>query len=60
MVETVADVMSFHNAGVALRKSANALIPIMYQIAHKQQHQFQLQQDLLFLDPLVSQLNTFF
>ena len=53
MVETVVDVMSAYYT-VALWKIANVLIPIMYQLAHKQQHQFQL-----FLDPLVSQLNFF-
>ena len=58
MVETVVDVMSAYYT-VALWKIANALIPIMYQLAHKQQHQFQLQRALLFLDPLVSQLNIF-
>ena len=59
MVETVVDVMSAHNT-VALH--ATALIPMeagVEQLAHKQQHQFQLQQALLFLDPLVIQL-TFF
>ena len=61
MVETVVDVMSTHNT-VTLH--ATALIPMeagVEQHAHKQQHQFQLQQALLFLlDPLVSQLNIFF
>ena len=60
MVETVVDVMSAHNT-VALH--ATALIPMeagVEQLVHKQQQQFQLQQALLFLDPLVSQLNIFF
>ena len=60
MVETVVDVMSAHNT-VALH--ATALIPMeagVEQLVHKQQHQFQLQQALQFLDPLVSQLNIFF
>ena len=59
MVETVVDVMSAHNT-VALH--ATALIPMeagVEQLAHKQQHQFQPQQALLFLDPLVSQLSIF-
>ena len=59
MVETVVDVMSAHNT-VALH--ATALIPMeagVEQLVHKQQHQFQLQQALQFLDPLVSQLNIF-
>ena len=59
MAETVVDVMSTHNGA----KNANALIPMeagVEQHAHKQQHQFQLQQALLFLDPLVSQLIIFF
>merc|ERR1711971_306014 len=55
MVETVVDAMSTYYT-VACWKIAIALIPIIVtQIAHKQQHQFQLQQDLLFLDPLVQQ-----
>ena len=58
MVETVVDAMSTYYT-VACWKIAIALIPIMYQLAHKQQHQFQLQQALQFLDPLVSQLNIF-
>ena len=50
MVETVADAMSKYYT-VACWKIAIVLIPIIVtQIAHKQQHQ----QDLLFLDPLVS------
>ena len=61
MVETVVDVMSAHNT-VALH--VTALIPMeagVEQLVHKQQQQqFQLQQALLFLDPLVSQLNIFF
>ena len=60
MVETVVDVMSAHNT-VAIH--ATALIPMkagVEQLVHKQQQQFQLQQALLFLDPLVSQLNNIF